>query len=917
MKRKFLLLIIVFGLFLPFAKGQVSKSNDAEKINGLFAGIPFTRFVQQIESSTSFRFYFSQNETADLQVNISAKENTLEQVLGGIFDNTEFKFVIDENKRVFITKEKPLNLRLPDSFFKPILSDNDLDSVQRLADVERTYSRNKLYVIGTSSSNKEAFLKGKVTGLETGNPVFGAVVFEKVNFTRAITNENGEFQIRLPVGRHSLFIQNLGGFVEQRQISLQGDGILDISIEENVISLSEVVVNSEKMANISRPEMGVQKLNIETMKRLPAVLGEVDIIRSILTLPGVQTVGEASVGFNVRGGAADQNLILFNHSTIYNPSHLFGIFSAFNPDVVESVDLYKAGIPTKYGGRLSSVLDVNAKYGNEEKIKVSGGIGLLTGRLTVEGPIGENTTFIVGGRATYSDWLLNVLEENTDFQNGRASFYDFNFNIAHKINPKNTIRLNSYLSSDDFSFDRDTLFQYQNQNVNLSWLHYFNEKMEMELVLGRDEYKYSIEGRENPPNSFDLGFDLRQDFVKANFVYEYDDRHKLNFGVHSIRYELNPGYLSPVGSESIVIGEAVNTERALETSLHIGDDFDINDRISLNYGARYVFYQFLGPNTQRLYEPGQPISSSTLIGEKTFGRGETISTNHGPEFRISGRYILNNISSIKAGYNTGRQFIHLMTNNAAIAPTDTWKLSDPNILPQWGNQISVGYYRNLKIDKYEFSVETYHRSMRNLVDFRSGATLILNTAIEQQILRTDGRAYGAEILLKKNTGKLNGWISYTYSRSLLRTATDETAEKINDGNWYPNNFDQPHNAGLVGNYELSKRFSASLNANYSTGRPITLPVAKFNYGGSERVYFSDRNAYRIPDYFRVDLSFNIEGNHKIRKLAHSSWSVGIYNLLGRRNPYSVYYSPVNGILQGYQLSIFANPIPFITYNFRI
>lgn len=917
MKRKLLLLLILFGLFLPFAKGQVSDSVDTEKINGLFAGIPFKRFVQQIEASTNYRFYFSQNETADLQVNISARENTLEQVLGGIFDNTEFKFVIDEDKKVFITKGKTLNLNLPESFFNPIPSETELDSIQRLADVERTYSRNKLYVIGSTSSQKEAILSGKVTGLETGNPVFGAVVFEKVNFTRAITNEDGEFQIRLPVGRHSLFIQNLGGFVEQRQISLQGDGILDISIEENVISLSEVVVNSEKMANISRPEMGVQKLNIETMKRLPAVLGEVDIIRSILTLPGVQTVGEASVGFNVRGGAADQNLILFNHSTIYNPSHLFGIFSAFNPDVVESLDLYKAGIPTKYGGRLSSVLDVNAKYGNEEKIKVSGGIGLLTGRLTVEGPIGENTTFIVGGRATYSDWLLNVLEENTDFQNGRASFYDFNFNIAHQINPKNTIRLNSYLSSDDFRFDRDTLFQYQNQNINLSWLHYFNEKTEMELVLGRDEYKYSIEGRENPLNSFNLGFDLRQDFIKANFIYEYDPRHKLNFGVHSIRYELNPGYLSPLGSESIVIGETVNAERAIETSIHLGDDFDINDRISLNYGARYVFYQFLGPNTQRLYEPGQPISSSTLTGEKTFGRGKVISTNHGPEFRISGRYILNNISSIKAGYNTGRQFIHLMTNNAAIAPTDTWKLSDPNILPQWGNQISLGYYRNIKIDKFEFSVETYHRSMRNLVDFRSGATLILNNAIEQQILRTDGQAYGAEILLKKNNGKLNGWISYTYSRSLLRTAADETAEKINDGNWYPNNFDQPHNAGLVGNYELSKRFSASLNANYSTGRPITLPIAKFNYGGSERVYFSDRNAYRIPDYFRVDLSFNIEGNHKIRKLAHSSWSVGVYNLLGRRNPYSVYYTPVNGILQGYQLSIFANPIPFITYNFRI
>ncbi|WP_373493378.1 carboxypeptidase-like regulatory domain-containing protein [Aquiflexum sp.] len=917
MKKIWIIVFILFCFSLSPTKGQVAGTGEGEKINGLFAGIPFKRFVQQIESSYPFRFYFSDESIGGLQVNLSAKDNSIRQVLDAILEKTDLKYVIDEQMRVFITKGTKMNLNLPEMFFSTETPDQSSVGTQRQSDVERVYSRNKLYIIGSGSSDTEAILKGKITGLETGNPVFGAIVFEKVNFTRVFTNEQGEYTIRLPLGRHSLFIQNLGGFVEQRQISIQGDGILDIAIEENIISLSEVVVSSEKMANIARPEMGVQKLNIETMKRLPAVLGEVDVIRSILTLPGVQTVGEASVGFNVRGGAADQNLILFNHATIYNPSHLFGLFSAFNPDVVESVDLYKAGIPTKYGGRLSSVLDVNAKYGDSEKIRVKGGIGLLTGRLTVEGPIGENTTFIVGGRSTYSDWLLNLLEENTDLKNARASFYDFNFNVAHKINPKNTIRFNSYLSSDSFRFDRDTLFQYQNQSANLSWVHYFNEKMEMEVVAGRDMYNFGIEGRDNPPNSYDLGFDIRQDYVKANFTYEYDDRHKLNFGANSIRYKLNPGYISPFGSESTVDANEVNPETALETAFHLGDDFEINDQLSVNYGARYVLYQFMGPNTQRIYEAGQPISSTTLVEEKTFGRGETIQMYHGPEFRASGRYILNNISSIKAGYNTNRQFIHLLTNNAAIAPTDTWKLSDPNIRPQWGDQLSVGYYRNLQINRYEFSIETYHRNMRNLVDFRSGATLILNNAIEQDILRTDGRAYGAEILLRKNTGRLNGWVSYTYSRSMLRTAAEETAEKINDGNWYPNNFDQPHNAVFVGNYELSKRFSTSINANYSTGRPITLPVAKFEYGGSERVYFSDRNAYRIPDYFRMDISFNIEGNHKIRKLAHSSWSVGVYNLLGRRNPYSVYFTPVNGVLQGYQLSIFAQPIPFITYNFRI
>ncbi|PSL02638.1 TonB-dependent receptor [Cecembia rubra] len=917
MTRNKLILILIFSLISCLFFQTALHAQEQQKISGLFPGISFPRFAQQVNSMTGYQFYYNQEDLADLQVNISAKDNTLTQILEALFEQTDFKFSIDTEKRVFITKHKPLDLKLAKDFFEspdPLLK---TDSLTRQSDIERAFSRNKLYVIGNPGNQKEATLKGKITGIETGNPVFGAVVFERTEYRRAITNEEGYFQILLPVGRHTLFIQNLGGFIEQRQISLQGDGILDVAIEENIISLSEVTVNSDRMTNISRPEMGVQKLNIQSMKKIPAVLGEVDVIRSILTLPGVQTVGEASVGFNVRGGAADQNLILYNHSTIYNPSHLFGLFSAFNPDVVESVELYKAGIPIQYGGRLSSVLDVKAKYGNNEKIKVTGGIGLLTGRLAVDGPIGENTTFSIGARSTYSDWLLQLLEENTDFKDGRASFYDLNVSISHKLDNKNIIRANAYNSNDNFRFDRDTTFRYENLNFNIGWTHYFNERLEAEFVVGRDNYSFGIEGRDNPSNSYDFGFNIRQDFAKIHFNYDYDFRHKFNFGIQSTRYRLNPGKIQPWGLESIVAPEEVNQEQALETAFYIGDNIEISEQLTVSLGGRYALYNFLGPNTSRIYTPGLPMARTTLIREETFNAGEVIKTHHGPEFRISGRYILNNISSLKAGYNTGRQFIHLVTNNAAIAPTDIWKLSDNNILPHWGDQISLGYYRNLKVDKYEFSIETYHRNLRNLLDFRSGSTLILNNTVEQAVVRSQGRAYGAEVLLRKNTGKLNGWISYTYSRSLLKTAKDEPAEKINNGEWYPNNFDQPHNAVLVGNYEWSKRFSTSVNANYSTGRPITLPVAKFEYGGSERVFFSDRNAYRIPDYFRIDLSVNIEGNHKVRKLAHSSWSVGVYNLLGRRNPYSVYFTPVNGILEGYKLSIFAQPIPFISYNFRI
>lgn len=892
---------------------QVSQQNRL--ISGTFVGKNFSEFAQSVSSSTPYTFYFDQEELEEIKINLSLDNSSLREVLYVIFEKTDFKYTIDENDRVFISKGKALSFKLSPTFF---LENSSTSTSGSMSDGDRTFSRNRLYVIGELDGRPgNVSLRGKVIGYDTGNPVSGAVIYEQSKTISTSTNAAGEYNISLPKGRHTLFVQNLGGFIEQRQVQLNADGSLDLMIEENIINMDEFILMAEKNLNIGRTEMGIQKLEMSSIKKIPAVLGEVDVIRGVLSLPGVQTVGEASVGFNVRGGAADQNLILYNHATVYNPSHLFGLFSAFNADLVSGVDLYKAGVPAQYGGRLSSVLNVNGTYGNTEKIKVNGGIGLLTGRLSVDGPIGEKTTFAAGLRSTYSDWLLNLLEENTSFSNGRANFYDFNFNIAHRLTDKHEFKLNAYSSKDSFRFDADTLFSYENLNYNASWTYYIKDDLESELVVGQDEYNFGIEGRDSPSNSYDLGYKIRQKFVRLNFKQDIGINHKLTYGLSSQVYQLNSGQLDPVGLESNVLPQLVNPERALESAIYFSDDIKANNKLNFSLGFRYAFYNYLGPSTARFYQEGESPSENTLIREERFGSGEVIKTHQGPEFRLGARYLLNYSSSIKFGYNTNRQFIHLLTNNAAIAPTDTWKLSDNNIAPQWGDQLSLGYYKNFKSDIYEFSAEVYHRNMRNLLDYKSGATLLLNEQVEQEILKTEGRSYGVELMLKKNTGKLTGWVSYFYSRSLLRTAEEEQAEKINKGDWYPNNFDQPHNVTILGNYELSKRVSTSLNFNYNTGRPITLPVAKFNYAGSERIYFSERNAYRIPDYFRMDLSINLEGNHKVRKLAHSSWSLGVYNVLGRQNPYSVFFTPVNGVLQGYQLSIFARPIPFITYNFKI
>lgn len=910
MKRILAVLLLLFSFTLLKAQTKTAK------LTGTYLGVSFERFAELVESETEFRFFYRSIDVKDLQVNLQATNSDIKMILNEVFADTRLTYSIDTSNRIWISRDQRIQFEFPENYFS--IQDRQDDNAVVLG-AQDPFAKNKLYVIGKGSDNPEsskATLSGVVTSIESGLPMSDAVVLEKVGFTQQVTNKQGEYKLQLSKGRHTIFVQNLGGFQEQRQIELRGDGVLNMSIAETVLSLDEVTVSSGALSNVSKLEMGVQSISIAEVKRLPAVMGEVDVLKGVLIMPGVNTVGEATAGFNVRGGAADQNLVLFGNSTIFNPTHAFGFFSAFNADMVTGVELYKGSIPVNYGGRLSSVLHVEPNFGGKEKIGGAGGIGILTSRLSLNGPIGEKTNFAIGGRTTYSDWALDLLEDEADLNGSTIKFYDINVNLEHRFNEKNSLELTTYLSKDNFQFDADTTYSYQNLNLALGWKHFFNDKLEGSLTVGSDNYEFGIIGQDNPLNSFEYGYNVQQLFLRADFEYRKDERHIMKFGLQGLQYNLNPGTNSPYGAESIVIEEDLQKENARELALYFGDEYIINEKLSVNYGGRYSFYQLLGPLTVNEYVEGLPIIESNKIGERNYSKGETVKTYHGPEFRVSARYVLDNKSSLKAGFNTMRQNIHLLSNTSSIAPTDSWKLSDTYLKPETGGQASLGYYRNLASNQLEFSTEVYYRYMKNLLDYRSGANLILNENIEQDILNSDGKAYGLELLLKKNTGSLKGSLAYTYSRSLMITSDEPSVEKINDGAFYSSNYDQPHHVVLVANYELSKRINTSLNLNYSTGRPITLPISKFDYAGSERVFFSDRNAYRIPDYFRIDFSVNLEGSHKVKKLAHSSWSLGVYNLLGRSNPYSVYYTPVEGQLRGYQLSIFAKPIPFITYNFR-
>lgn len=775
---------------------------------------------------------------------------------------------------------------------------------------------NKIIEIGSAdnlSPKNTVTLAGYVKDSKTGESIIGATVSadDSVN---VYTDQFGYYALTLPRGRHELVVSSAGMNDERRRIELNENGKLDVELSGSVASLKAVIVVADRNLKVRSPEMSVEKLTMNSIRRVPVVFGEADVLRVVTTLPGVSTAGEASTGFNVRGGSADQNLILFNEATIYNPSHVFGFFSAFNPDLIKTVELYKSSIPERYGGRLSSVLDVSSREGNSKKIAGAGGVGPLTSKLMLEGPIGKRTTFITGARTTYSNWLMRQLPRA--YRDSRASFYDVTFNLTHALNAKNTLYLTAYNSNDKFRFDRDTSYQYGNSNANIKWKHIFNNKLYAVFTLGHDHYNYSVQSELNPVNAFKLGFTIDQSHFRTTFSYALSNKHLLDFGVNTIYYGLKPGTYEPASGESLVEPDKLQKEQALETAFYIGDRFTVSDRLAIQAGIRYSVFHYLGPYTVSNYEENQPKDTSTIKGSTTYNKGDVIKTYGGPEYRVSARYTLSDNSSVKAGFSTMRQYIHMLSNTTIISPTDIWKLSDNHIRPQQSTQVSAGYYRNFEGNAIETSLEVYFKTMKNVLDFKSGARLIMNKHIAADVINARGRSYGAELMVKKNSGKLNGWLSYTYSRTMLQQDDELAGETINRGEYYPASFDRPHILNVVANYRFTHRFSLSSNIVYNTGRPITMPVAIFELGGSQRVYYSERNQYRIPDYFRADLSFTLEGNHKVHQRIHNSWSFGIYNVTARKNPYSVYFRKEGDQIKGYQLSIFGTLIPFITYNFK-
>jgi hypothetical protein len=646
-------------------------------------------------------------------------------------------------------------------------------------------------------------------------------------------------------------------------------------------------------------------------------MGERDIIKIAQMMPGVQSVGEGASGFNVRGSATDQNLFLLNKIPILNTGHLFGFFSAFNPDMISDFNLYKSNFPAEYGGRLASVFEVSTRKGNKKNFGARGAISPVTGSLLIETPIvTDKSSLIVGARSTYSDWILRKLDD-IDLNNSAASFQDLMTGVHIILDEASSLQLFGYYSRDKFSLAGTNSYRYENIGSSAIYNRKLNDMWIMEAAAIYSRYNNYHANSEIATQASEHLFRVDHKELKMKVTGYKWLNHSSSFGAGVIGYNLDHGTVKPFGPNSLVLPSPFGSEKGMELNAFLSDEYAITHRLSVYGGLRYSHFSLLGPGDVYTYPSGVPRETEFISDTTTYNKGERMKSFSGPEYRLSLNFEITPDLSLKASYNRMRQYLFMLSNTIAMAPTDRWKLTDNYISPPVSDQVSIGLYKNIPRGALETSAEIYIKKTHNQVDYKDGADLSLNPRFETSILQGEQESWGAELFVKRNAGRFTGWVSYAWSRAMLTIDGEYDWERINDGKTYPANFDKPHSLNIVSNYRFSRRISIATNLVYSTGRPITYPKGLFVSGGGQGIVYSNRNEYRIPDYFRMDVSVNLEGNLRKEKLAHGSWMFAIYNLTGRRNAYSVYFKTEAGRVKGFKQSIYGVPIFTISYNFKL
>jgi hypothetical protein len=915
---------LITGLLIGCLPGALP-AQDLHRIDRAYPGMTLAELFAALETNSGLKFFYRQEWIDTLTVSRIEEGSRVDRVLRAVLEGKGLN-LYQEGNDLYIYPGAAIVSELP-SFEEVKTGEEEVPSDQEEAKQPddqylqtKRISEENFITVGSPGALKNGDrcqVKGSIRNKRNGEALVGAVVFIQEPGTGTITDANGEFKLSLRPGEYTIVVHHMAMKETQYGLKVISDGEILLELEDELIALEEVTVSDQRRSNVQGMLMGFERISTKSMKEIPAVLGEKDILKVAQMLPGVQNAGEGSSGFNVRGGTADQNMFYINNISIYNTSHLFGFFTAFSPDIISDFSLYKNNVPSRYGGRIASIFDINTRPGNNRNFFAQGGISPITGHASVEGPIiREKVSFVASWRSTYSDWLLKRIEDQ-DIKESNAYFYDGTLGLNAEINPSNQVRAFFYMSNDRFSLSNRNDYSYSTMGGSINWNHRFSPSLSTDLSVASSRYSFRNIDLNNPTEAYQQEYYVNHTEARVDFLSTRLENHRIEFGLNSILYDLNRGEIIPYGAASKRIPVALGREQGVESALYLSDEFRIVPRLNALLGLRYSFYGQLGPSEVQEYEEGLPKNRFTMLGTLSYERGDLVRSYSGIEPRVALNYELGRNSSLKASYNRLRQYIFLLSNTFAIAPNDQWKLTDYHIRPPVSDQVSLGVYHDFERPGVSASVEVYQKWVNDVVEYKDGADFLSAEPIETQVLQGHQDARGVEVMLKKNTRRITGWMSYTYSRSTILIDGKYEEDRVNGGVAYPSNFDRPHSFNLVGNLRLSRRFSVSSNVVYSSGRPVTLPIAVYYAEGQEYLYYSDRNKYRIPDYFRVDLSVNLEGNLKFKKIAHSYWMLNIYNVTGRDNAYSVYYEAKEGQIKGYKLSIFAQPIVTLSWNFKL
>jgi hypothetical protein len=768
-------------------------------------------------------------------------------------------------------------------------------------------------------------ISGKITDGATGEPLFGAVVMEPESRKGASTNMQGIFSIEVPAGEIKLKLSYIGYEEKMQLLRVYGAGNVEFELFAGSTQLDGVTVMARRAGeNLVSARMGIVHLDAKTIKELPVNFGEKDIVRSISLMPGVQTIGEFGAGFHVRGSSSDQNLILIENVPLFNSSHLFGLISVINPDLLSSASLIKSGMPAKYGERAASVLDIKLGNGhNVKESKVMGGIGILNSRLLIETPlVKEKASLAFGGRFSNPAFFLKKIPSE-DLYNSSAGFYDFNALSQISFGRKTRLVMFGYHTGDNFSFKGETNYRYASTLGSIRLNHIFGQRLSTAFILGFSNYEFETreEPELNPTLHFKLNSALSYQTAKWSFNFLPTANHNIEWGLNAVKYKIEPGYMAPQGKYSVIKSDNMKSEQALEISAYVSDDISLGEKVSMEIGLRFNQYLQLGAGTVYLYEDGLPRSNDFVIDSLVYGQNDIISDYSALEPRIGFRLKTGEFSSFKLSYARVHQYISLISNTSIMGPADLWKLSDTYLKPLQSDQFALGFYQNFRNNTIEFSAETYYKLLQNAYEYKSGADIAMNRYIETDMVNVTGVNYGLEFLLLKPAGRFSGWTSYTYSVSKMRSNSPYPDSQINRNNYFPSNYDRPHNLVVNSTMNLSRRWRFGGTFTYTTGRPVTLPELSYQYEGNYLIYFSDRNKYRLPDYHRLDLSISLNENLRLTGRGKRSFTFSVMNVYGRKNPHSVFYKRNPAGMWGvqnfklYQLFIISRPIPTFTLNF--